>query len=237
MKININIDLEASIAAALSPEKLQPILDKHITAAITSAIDDATGYRSEFRKALTAQVSEALPHGLSVSDVSKFQHILNASINEFVQSSNSEAINAALKKAIANVMPDVPAIVKMSELLKMARESFHIEDSGAFYAFYEASEYGGGGHLYLDEDARPGSASPYKDRGDIKYSANFRIAFNKEGEVYALKFDKKDVTPASRPTVITPLESVLMSMYVGRTRLEADIDDDDVESAAQEQYD
>ena len=236
MEINIKFDLEASITAALSPEKLQPILDKHITAAVTSAIDGATGYNSEFRKALAAQVSEALPHGLSVSDVSKFQHILNASLNVFVQSSNSEAINAALNKAIANVMPDVPAVVKMSELLKMARESFHIEDSGAFYAYYEPSEYGGG-HLYLDEDARPGSAPSYKDRDDVKYSANFRIAFNKEGDVYALKFDKQDVTPASRPTVITALESVLMSMYVGRTRIEADIDDGYVESAAQEQYD
>lgn len=237
MQITVNFDLEASIAATLSPEKLQPILDKHITAAVTSAIDDATGYRSEFRKALTAQVSEALPHGLSVAYVSKFQHILNASLNVFVQSSNSEAINAALNKAIANVIPDVPAVVKMSELLKMARESFHIEDNGAFYAYYEPSEYGGGGHLYLDEDAHPGSAPSYKDRDDVKYSANFRIAFNKEGDVYALKFYKKDVTPASRPTVITALESVLMSMYVGRTRIEADIDDSDVESAAQEQYD
>lgn len=237
MKITFNIDLEASIASALSPEKLQPILDKHITAAVTSAIDGATGYNSEFRKSLAAQVAEALPHGLSVSDVSKFQHILNASLNVFVQSANSEAINAALNKAIAHVMPDVPAVVKMSELLKLARESFHIEDNGAFYAYYEPNEYGGGGHLYLDRDARPGSASSYKDRDDIKYSANFRIAFNKEGGVYALKFDQKDVTPASRPTVITALESVLMSMYVGRTRIEVDIDDGDVESAAQEQYD
>lgn len=38
MELKISIDLEAALAQALAPEKLQPILDKHIIGAITSAL-------------------------------------------------------------------------------------------------------------------------------------------------------------------------------------------------------
>jgi len=237
MNLTIKLDIESAITSALQPEKLVPILDKHITSAITSAIEDATGYRSEFRKAITAQVSQALPSGLSIADVSKFQHILNGALNELVQASNSDAIQNALKKAVAQAMPNAPAVVKMSELLKMARDSFHKDDHEAFYAYYKESEYGGGGWLYLDSDERPGPATSYQDREGIKYNANFRISFSEGGEVYALRFDKKDLTPASLPNVINQLESVLMSMYVGRTKIEVDMDDDDVRCAASDQND
>lgn len=71
----------------------------------------------------------------------------------------------------------------------------------------------------------------------MKYSADYRIAVNKDGEVYALRLDGKDVTPKSRPDVIGSFDATLMAMYVGRTRLEIDWDDDDVRCAAKSQYD
>ena len=77
MELKVTIDLEAAVAQALAPEKLQPILDKQIIGAITSAIDDATGYRSTFRTALKEQLAGAMPHGIEIADVAKFQHVLN----------------------------------------------------------------------------------------------------------------------------------------------------------------
>ncbi|MNL81981.1 hypothetical protein D3C87_2092390 [compost metagenome] len=70
-----------------------------------------------------------------------------------------------------------------------------------------------------------------------QYSARIRLGVNKEGDVYSLKLDGKDITPSSRPDVIGRFDTMLMAMYVGRTRLEIDMDEDDVESAASEQYD
>ncbi|AVS67880.1 hypothetical protein C8245_21370 [Paracidovorax avenae] len=238
MKIEINIDLEASVAAALAPEKLQPILDKHITDAITSAVRDATGYDSEFRKGLKEQMKQVLPHGLGIDDVVKFQQVLNTSIRNALQGANSDAITTALNACVQKVMPDVPAEVKLSELLEEVRAGFHKEKHEAFYAFWDPSEHGGGGHLYLDSAEMPGNR--YGGRGSrdgVKYSAEISLAVNAQGEVYTLKFRNQEVTPASRPNVITRLDSILMAMYVGRTRLIVDMDDDEVESAAGEQWD
>lgn len=239
MQIAIELDLPTIIAQAVSAERIQPLVDKAISEAVKSAIDGATGYSSPFRKALEVQLKDAMPHGLRLDDVTKFQHILNGVMNKLVQECNHSTIRAALDKAVKEAMPDVPQVMKMSELIEGAREGFHKEPHEAFYAYFEPSEYGGG-HLFLDDDENPGRSgygSAPRSREDQKYSAKLQLAFTKEGEVYALRLDGKQVTPASRPDIVGEFESILMAMYVGRTRLEVDMDADDVDSASREQWD
>jgi phage tail protein X len=226
MKIEIELNLPELIASAVSAERIQPILDKAISDAITSAIRDATGYNSPFSKALKQQLTDAMPHGLSIDDVAKFGHVLNAAITDAVHGANTATIQAALRQAATAALPDVPSRINLSELLKDARESFRKEEHEAFYAHLELSDYGGG-WIYLDDDGD----TKEKDRADI------RLAFSKEGEVYALRLDGQHVTPKSLPQVIGSFEGILMSMYVGRTSLEVDLDADEVEYAAAEKFD
>lgn len=234
MELKVNIDLEAVVAQAVAPETLQPILDKHITDAIASAIQAATGYRSKFREAVEAQLVEAMPHGLRLDDVAKFQHVLNTALQSAVHGQNSEAVCAALAEAAKAALPEVPPVVKMSELMTAAREGMlYSDERKAFYANFEKSS-SGGGWLYLDENETPGKGYGI---GGGKYSAKYHIAFQHDGSVYALRLGDKQITPASRPDVISHFDAMLMSMYVGRTRLELDMEPDDVESAACEQYD
>lgn len=240
MDLVIKLDIEAAITAALQPERLAPILDKHITAAVTSAIDQATGYQSEFRKGLAAQLTAALPHGLGLDDVAKFQHVLNSAVQTAVHGLHSDAVNTALKKVVDQVLPEVPAVLKVSELLAMARDTFTHGGSSAFYAYLNVSGHDSkSGWLYLDDDERPGSTRSYGhtrfDRDGNKYDAKYCLAYSSSGDVYALKVHGQHVTPGSRPDVISKLDGALMSLYVGRTRIEVDMDDDDVESASAEQ--
>lgn len=239
MEIKIELDLPGIIAQACAAERLQPLIDKAIGDALKSAIDDATGYRSEFRKALSAQLVEALPHGLGVSDVAKFQHVLNAAVTRHVHGANVETVETAFDKLMRDVLPEVHEVVKLSDLVKQARDGFHKEQHEAFYAHWEPSNHGGGGWLYLDDDERPkqGYGSTSRSREDMKYSAEHRLAVNKDGVVYALRLKDTDVTPSARPDVIGSFYATLMAMYVGRTRLEIDCDDDDVYSESQAQYD
>lgn len=239
MNLNITIDIEAAIAQALQPEKLQPILDKQITQAITCAIDDATGYRSTFRENLKEQLAKAMPHVLGLDDVAKFQHVLNQATTKLVQECNANAVQVAMERAIKDVMPEVPAVIKMSELLEKARDGFHKEKHEAFYAYFEQTDYGFG-HLFLDSHENPGDSlykSSYESREGRKYKAKHQLAFTKEGDVYALRLDGKQITPASLPDVVGHFDSILMAMYVGRTRIEVDMDDHDVRQAAESYYD
>ena len=233
MKLEIELDLEKTLAAALAPEKLAPILDKHIADALNTAISDATGYRSEFRKALTAQLTEALPHGLRLEEVAKFQLVLNAALQTFVQDANNATVASAMAKVAKSAFPNIPAEVNLSDLMNMARRGFHKDDHESFYAYAEKTDYGSL-HLFLDSDPEPGSRS-YGSARDRRYSAKTRLSFMEDGRVYAMKFDGENLTPASRPDVHGEFEATLLAMYVGRTTLVFDMDADDVHYAAQPQ--
>ncbi len=226
MEIKIDLDLPTIISAAVSAERVQPLIDKAIAEAIKDTIDKTTGYRSAFREELKKQLAEAMPNGLSITDCAKFQHMLNAAVTSAVQDENAEVIRVAMTKAAKSVMPDVPTRIKLSELLEEARSGFYKEKHEAFYAHLEISDYGGA-TLFLDKD----------ESQREKYRADIRISFNKEGEVYSLHMDGHDITPKSTPHAVGVFDGLLLSMYVGRTSLDMDIDESDVESAASEQYD
>lgn len=226
MEIKIDLDLPAIIGAAVSAECVQPLVNKAISEAIKDAINDATGYRSAFREDLKKQLAEAMPKGLGIDDCAKFQQMLNAAVTDAVHGENAKVIQVAMQAAAKSVMPDVPDRIKLSELVKEARSGFHKDPHEAFYALLEMNEHGGG-TLFLDsnEDTRE------------KYRADMRISFNKAGEVYALHLDGYDITPKSAPVAVGDFDGLLLSMYVGRTSLELDCDESDVESAACAQYD
>jgi hypothetical protein len=221
MEITINLDIPGIIAAAVTAERIQPLMDKAISEAIKSAIDDATGYRSAFREELKKQLTEAMPHGLHIDDVAKFQLMTNQAVSSAVHGENTKTLQTALQQAIKYVTPDVPDRISLSDLMEAARKGFNKDDHEAFYAYFESSNYGGG-WLYLDrnEDCRE------------KYRARNRLGINEDGTVYSLRLDSVDITPKSLPDPIGRFEGLLMSMYVGRTSIEINMDESEVEYAA-----
>lgn len=229
MQIAIELDLPAIIAQAVSAERIQPIVDKAVSTALKEAIEEATGYRSDFRAALKKQIGEAIPHGLAIDEVAKFQHMANAAVIDAVGGANAATIKAAIAAGLKAAIPDVPERIKLSELINEARSGFHKERHEAFYAHFKPSEYSsiGGGWLALDSNE--------DTRGE--YSASIRLAINGSGAVYALKLGGRDITPKSVPDAVGRFDGLLLSMYVGRTSVDIDIDQYEVESAAGDQYD
>lgn len=220
-QITINLDLRSIIENAVSAERIQPLVDKAVSEAIKDAISDSTGYNSQFRKELKIQLDESMPHGIGIDDVAKFQLIFNQAVTEAVHGANAQTIHTAMQRALSGCIPNVPERIKISELLDAARSGFHKDSHESFYAFLKMSEYGGG-WLYLDDD----------EDCRNEYSAEMNIAFNKEGEVYSLRFEGKEITPKSLPSAVGNFDGLLLSMYVGRTSLELDMDERDVEDAA-----
>ena len=105
-KITIDLDLASIISSAVSIERIQPLVDAAIMKCIKSAIEDATGYRSAFSDSLKKQLTDALPHGLSIKDTAKFQQVLNASLTNAVHTANDATIQTALRKAVATALGD-----------------------------------------------------------------------------------------------------------------------------------
>ncbi|MDN8904729.1 hypothetical protein Q0O86_14285, partial [Staphylococcus aureus] len=77
---------------------------------------------------------DAMPHGLAIDDVAKFQHMANAAVTDAVKGANAESIKTAIAQGLKSAIPVVPERIKLSELLEEARGAFHKEKHEAFYA-------------------------------------------------------------------------------------------------------
>ena len=237
MEITINLAIEEAIKKAVNADVLGPVVEKAVFGAVKSAIEDATGYSSEFRKTMAAQLKEALPHGLGVDETAKFQFILNNAMQALVRETNTDTVTVAMREAVKAVLPEVNKVIKVTELLEMARDGFHVEKHEPFYAYFEESEYGGG-TIFLDSEEHPGgSYRSHQDRESVRYAARYRLAFSKDGEVYSMRMDGTDLTMTKIPHAISHFDSTLLALYVGKSVIELDCNQDDVEYAAQAQYD
>ncbi len=221
MQITIDLDIESAIKTALSHERLSPILDRAITSAVIQAVQDAVGYNAPFTKMLKAKVAEAMPCGLDLAEQTKFQHILNDAVGKSVIAAHMEAATAAIMKASQAALPGVPAEIHLSDLLKAARDHLLHSDGGDFFAQVVEGFTKGCRLIYIDE--KPGT-----DR----YRAAYHISISDDGSAYSVVMDRRPITPASRPDVISRFSSLLMALYVGRTRLLIDLDEDGVERIA-----
>lgn len=226
MELKIELDLQAIITAATSTERLQPLVDKAIAEALKAAISDATSYSSDFRKVLNEQLKTAMPHGLRIDEVAKFQLMANQAVSEAVQGANAATIQAAIAKGLQDVVPEVPASVKLSELLEKARSGFGREEHEGFFARMVVTSYGYA-HIYLDGD----------ENCREKYRAKNSLAVSDDGNVYAMRLDGQQLQPTCMPVVVGTWEGLLLALYVGRTKLEIDLDADGVEYAAQAKED
>ncbi len=226
MQFTIEIDIQGIVANATSHERIQPLLDKAITEALRQSIDEATGYRSEFRKELTAQLIEALPRGLSVDDAAKFQQVLNQTLSQAVQGENVAALQAAISKSMGEIIKKPPTTVKLSEFMETIRSGLHKEDHEEFFAQLEVTDYG---FTYLSFDS--------DEKCQSWHGAEYRLGIMENGEVFSLKMCGVEVKRASLPNVIGEMNGLLMSMYVGRTTMQVDMDADDVADAARSKTD
>lgn len=83
--------------------------------------------------------------------------------------------------------------------------------------------------MYLDEDESP--SKKYSSLGP-NYHAKYALSISSVGEAYSMKLEGMDLTPTKLQNVIASLDGLMLALYTGRTSIEPDIDDDDVESRA-----
>jgi hypothetical protein len=225
MEITLSLDLSGMLSDVLAPDRLRPIVDKAIMKAVESAIDQATGYNSKFRKDLALQLGDALPHGLSVASTAKFQHVLNTAVASAVGHFNADTVAAALHESVRSILPEIQKDINLSDLMKEARES-SLGGAGSFFA--EMEHYGNGGVvIFLD----------HKKTHSSRYSSEIILQADDSGNVYSLRLNSKTVQPLSLPSAIGRFESLLLALYTGRSRLVIDMDEDEVQDCASNECD
>lgn len=219
MQLDINIEgiVAASVAAALSPEKLQPIIDKNMESAVTSAIQEQFNWNSPFKKLLEESLAGAMP--TKISGLGRYGDLVLKTVSSMIEDYQEQALRQTITEKIAKVLEPLPARIKLSELIDKLTKAFedsHLRDKHGSEAptfivekgtgYSSTSEYW---KLYADAN-----------EGVDKYSCQVQMAFTEEGECYSLRVGDTDMKKALILGSAYGAEALVLNLYTGGTKVD-----------------
>ncbi|KNX77203.1 hypothetical protein DA83_03180 [Pseudomonas sp. 250J] len=217
MQLDINIEgiVAASVAAALSPEKLQPIISKNVESAVNSAIQEQFNWNSPFKKLLEESLAGAMP--TKIAGLGRYGDLVLKTVSAMINDYQEQALRQTITEKLAKVLEPLPARIKLSELIDQLTRAFedsHLRDDSEAPTFIiekgtgysSTSEYW---HLYADAN-----------EGVDKYSCQVQMAFTGKGECYSLRVGETDMKKSLIIGSAYGAEALVLNLYTGGTKVE-----------------
>lgn len=216
--MELNIDIESvvaqAVAAALAPERLQPIITKQVEKAVDSAIEEQFGYRAPFRKLLEEKMAAAMP--ARMEDLGRFSDLVLKVISARLHEAQAEAVAQAIQPKLDAMLKPLPPTMKLSELVEkllpdLADDYRRNGDSQPTIIVDRDGTIEGYWRLYIDS----------RDNHD-KFSCRLQIAFDKEGKAYSLCIGDEKMEKALLIGPTFNADALLLQIYTCGITIELD---------------
>ena len=227
MQIDLDIEnmLADAVRNALSPEKMQPIIEANVSKAVRSAIEEQFRYSSPFDKLLKDSVSAVMP--TSLEDMGRLGDLVLKTVMATVNETQVDFVQRAVEAKMKSMLQALPAKMTLSALVGMLVKEFDEPDN---YERKECSrpsiivkkaDYPVSGYWSLAFD-------PEEGKGE--YSCRVRAAFTQEGRCYSLHIQGEDVKKALLISTTYSADALMLQLYIGGVEVELDKEDfEDVE--------
>lgn len=224
MNIDINIEtlVADAVAAALAPERMQPIIESKLEEVVKRAIESQFSYRGDFQTMLEQKLSEVMP--TDFEGVARYGDLVSKTVNSMLIEYQHQAVNQTIKEKIEAMVKALPARMKLSELIAKLTKSFdsRSQRNGSDQPTVLITKSTGtcDGYWRLDMD-------PENDIG--QYSCKIQMAFTNEGECYSLKIDDRDPSKSLFLGAAFGAEALVLNIYTGGVKVDfEDINTDDI---------
>lgn len=226
MQIDINIEqiVAESVAAALHPEKIQPIIEKNVQDAVKGAIEKQFSYSSPFKKALEEKLTGIMP--TDFGDLGRYGDLVMKTVTGMLNDRQDQAVNQTIKEKLEAMLSPFPDRMKLTEvvgkLVLAFANSYDREGSDRPTIIIESCENDGltPGYWHFFADPK---------RNQDKYSCKVHMSFNPEGECYSLKFGDYDPRKSLLLGKVYGAEALILGLYTGGVKIEReDIYTDDI---------
>lgn len=215
MQLDINIEgiVAESVAAALSPEKLQPIIQSNVEETVKRAIESQFNYRSKFKDLLEEKLAGVMP--TDIRDVGRFGDLVVKTVSGMLGDMQNQAVKQAIQDRLTEMMKPLPQSITLTELLKTITKGLSEsdeargEDRPAIIIETTEGICAGYWHLYVDAEERT-----------EKYSCSIRMDFDKEGKCYSLKINDYDPSKTLFLGSKYGLEALLLNLYTCGVRVQ-----------------
>ncbi|WP_430444883.1 MAG: hypothetical protein ACQZ2J_27695 [Pseudomonas piscis] len=215
MQLDINIEgiVAESVAAALSPEKLQPIIQSNVEDTVKRAIESQFSYHSTFKKLLEEKLAGVMP--TDIKDIGRFGDLVVKTVSGMLGDMQNQAVKQAIQDRLAEIMKPLPQSMTLTELLHTITKGLgetdesRGEDRPTIIIETTEGVCAGYWHLYVDAEERTS-----------KYSCAIQMDFDKEGTCYSLKINDYDPSKTLFLGCKYGLEALLLNLYTGGVKVQ-----------------
>ena len=221
--MNITIDIESTVSAAISAALNPDVLAGKITDLVGKSVDNvlADQFRpyGEFGKVVAAAVKSVIPHAVSIDGAARFDHALKAAVERRLAAYNEERIGQALGPMLDGLLEMPPAEIKLSKLVADAREAWadnHRRDGDDRMSVVVEEPAYGSRWIYMDPRS-----------GRDKYACQMRIGVSDDGKIFGLKIEGQEVGKTLFAGDFYAFERDLFALYTRGSKLIVDVSDFD----------
>lgn len=219
--MELNIDIEKMVAdaitAKLSPEALQPIIEKNVGEAVQSAIEGQFRYSSPFRKALEQHIAEHMP--TTYAEMGYFGKFVCEAVTAKLNGMMMEQAANMVTPMLEEITKPLPAEMKISELLQMIFDDFNDRTEDYCETNSEPTiiirrSYPDSSVLrdYMDVSIDP---EENKSRSACKY----KLDFDGDGKVTGVRVGDEDITKGLIAGRMYGISRTLLQLYTQQVKV------------------
>ncbi|MRT62931.1 hypothetical protein FYM84_20235 [Pseudomonas sp. CAH-1] len=215
MQLDINIEgiVAESVAAALSLEKLQPIIEKNVEATVKRAIEEQFSYRSPFEKLLNEKLASVMP--TDVQGIGRYGDLVLKTVSSYLENMQNQAVKQTIEEKLTAMLKPLPARMTLTELVKQITRAFEersdIAGEEGPSIIIEKSEGVCEGYWQLYADA---------EQNKDKWSCSVKMMFRSDGECFDLTVNEYDPKKSLYLGATYGIEALLLNIYTGGVKID-----------------
>lgn len=215
MQLDINIEgiVATAVAAALSPEKLQPIIEKNVESTVKRAIEEQFSYSSPFKKLLEEKLAGVMP--TDVQDIGRYGDLVLKTVSGYLQDMQNQAVKQSIEEKLTAMLKPLPARMTLTELVKQITKAFEdrsdIAGEDGPSIIIEKSEGICDGYWQLYADA---------EQNKDKWSCSVKMMFRSDGECFDLTVNEYDPKKSLYLGATYGIEALLLNIYTGGVKID-----------------
>ncbi|MCE0965631.1 hypothetical protein [Pseudomonas sp. NMI4491_12] len=215
MQLDINIEgiVAESVAAALSLEKLQPIIEKNVEATVKRAIEEQFSYSSPFEKLLNEKLASVMP--TDVQDIGRYGDLVLKTVSSYLENMQNQAVKQTIEEKLTAMLKPLPARMTLTELVKQITRAFEersdIAGEEGPSIIIEKSEGVCEGYWQLYADA---------EQNKDKWSCSVKMMFRSDGECFDLTVNEYDPKKSLYLGATYGIEALLLNIYTGGVKID-----------------
>lgn len=250
MKIDIQEIVNAKLKEMEEGKVLETLITSTVEKAVTKAVTDAIGGYS-IKRILEDKIEKDVKAGVEQVGFTAYNTLVTEQVSNLINTVLKDDLAEKVQRIFEQIMINKRESIKLSEIIDeykklyedMDYDEYRDLEDGHFYVDWEEEQDGSFRHLKLimaqeQQDKSSGLySSNYSGSEDKKLELRLCSYKDKNASISSVRFEGKKLNDLSTLRRISDFEALLMNLYLNKTEVEIDIEDEDDIETYVEGYD